>query len=75
MSELEEQVRAAWSLPSRVMRRAIRENARVSQAALALELGVARNTVVRWEKDDREPRGRLRAEYARALRQLEEAMR
>jgi DNA-binding transcriptional regulator YiaG len=75
VSELEQQVRAGRALPPLALRKAIREAAGVTQAALAVDIGVHRITVVRWESGDREPKGIYRARYATALREIEESLR
>jgi transcriptional regulator with XRE-family HTH domain len=50
--------------------RAIRERARLSQAEVALALGVEQPTVARWE-GGRMPRRELAARYAEFLGQLD----
>lgn len=58
------------TLPSPSMRRAIREEAGLTQGELAQLLGVARNTVSRWEQGLHEPRAGHRRAYAGALRRM-----
>jgi DNA-binding transcriptional regulator YiaG len=65
------EVRESRRVPTPALARAIREEAGVSQARLAEELGVQRVTVTRWETGLRRPRGRLRAAYGRLLAQLQ----
>ncbi|MDQ0576467.1 helix-turn-helix transcriptional regulator [Agromyces albus] len=65
-----EEVRIARDLPKPEVARLIRESAGVSQIRLANELGVARNTISRWETGDRRPRGELRLRYAQLLSEL-----
>jgi DNA-binding transcriptional regulator YiaG len=72
MSQLVDQVRLARRLPSPRIARAIREEAGVSQVALAAELGVHRVTLVRWESGTRRPRGKTLAAYVALLDQLRE---
>lgn len=59
-------------LPSPALRRALRENAGLSQTLLAEQLGVSRAAVSRWETGDRTPREDNRIAYADALRELRE---
>lgn len=75
MTGLLDEVRDSLSLPGPSARRDIRQSAGVPQARLARELGVHPLTVCRWESGIREPRGALRAEYARLLRGLDAAVR
>lgn len=70
---LAEEVRTRRSLPAPSVARAIRESAGVSQARLALEVGVTKATIARWEGSTRRPRGDLRAKYAATLAILQEA--
>ena len=65
-----EDVRAARRLPSPAVARLIREEAGVTQEALAAEVGVHRVTLARWEAGACVPRGAFRARYARVLEQL-----
>ena len=58
-------------LPEPEERRRLREDARLSGAALAAQVGVAPATVYGWESG-REPRGLLRDAYAGALKRLAE---
>ncbi|MCM3554524.1 helix-turn-helix domain-containing protein [Janibacter melonis] len=73
MSLLDE-VRDIRTLPEPAVARLIRVSAGVSQERLARELGVHRMTVQRWESGTRRPRGRTRAQYARLLTELHEAV-
>jgi DNA-binding transcriptional regulator YiaG len=66
-SALQAQIRSARSLPTPAACRAIREAARVSQADLARALGVARETVYRWEAGTCAPRGRRLQDYVVVL--------
>jgi DNA-binding transcriptional regulator YiaG len=75
MSGLVAEVREALSLPGPDAARAIRRAARVSQARIAEELGVHELTVHRWEAGTRTPSGKHRTDYARLLRELDEATR
>jgi DNA-binding transcriptional regulator YiaG len=70
------QARAAqersWpQLPSPAACVAIRRAARASQEDLALELGVDRATVSRWENGERLPSGPHRARYVEVLHDLQ----
>jgi DNA-binding transcriptional regulator YiaG len=68
--QLLDEVRQAKRLPTPAAARMIRIAAGVSQERLAVELGVHRMTVVRWESGERAPRGLHRAVYAQLLDQL-----
>lgn len=68
--DLIDEVRQARQLPDRRAARGIRVAAGVSQTRIARELGVHRNTVIRWEAGERAPRGELRVRYAELLDQL-----
>ena len=50
--------------------RQLRQHARITQAELAAEVGVARSTIAMWEAGERRPRGPKAAAYGRALRGL-----
>jgi DNA-binding transcriptional regulator YiaG len=65
-----EEVHMRRQLPSRVLARAIREEAGVSQARLAAALGVHPVTVARWEAGVRHPRGQTLAAYVGLLAEL-----
>jgi transcriptional regulator with XRE-family HTH domain len=68
---LTEEVLRSRRLPPPAVARAIRHEAGVSQHRLAVELGVHRVTVARWELGMRVPRGSLRLRYADALNELQ----
>lgn len=70
LSGLVEQVRLRRRLPPLLMRKAIREAAGLSQAALAREVGVDRVTVARWEAGRRTPRSRYLEAYVGVLEAL-----
>ncbi|MFS2294551.1 MAG: helix-turn-helix domain-containing protein [Actinomadura sp.] len=72
--KLIDEVKAARSLPPPPVARQIRETAGVSQTRIGQELGVHRVTVARWEAGGRQPRGELRAAYARLLEDLRKAV-
>lgn len=57
-------------LPPPAARRAIRLAAGLTLAEVGESLDVSRQSVWRWEKGLREPRGETRLAYARALREL-----
>jgi DNA-binding XRE family transcriptional regulator len=67
---LVEEVRAG-KLPPREIAREIRCAAGASQERMADELHVHRMTIARWESGQRTPRGKLRADYARLLAELQ----
>jgi DNA-binding transcriptional regulator YiaG len=71
MNKLTREALTARRLPSPALARAIRNEAGVSQARLAEELGVHRVTVARWEIGSRRPRGRLRLAYVDVLEELQ----
>jgi DNA-binding transcriptional regulator YiaG len=73
-SALVQQVKAARRLPPPAIARAIRDEAGVSQQAIADELGVGRVTIARWELGTRVPRGELRLAYIRVLDELRDAV-
>jgi DNA-binding transcriptional regulator YiaG len=64
------QSRARRQLPSPDERRAIRQEAGLSQAALARVLGTSRPTVSKYESGDRLPRADLAVRYQRTLERL-----
>lgn len=68
---LQAQIRSAHALPTPTACRAIREAARVSQADVARTLGVARETVYRWENGIREPRGSRLRDYVALLEMMQ----
>lgn len=70
MGTLVEVVGKARRLPPPATARAIRRAAGVSQARLAVELGVHRVTVARWELGTRTPSGRHRLAYVELLEDL-----
>lgn len=57
-----------WARSGRGAR--IRQNAGVTQAQLARELGVDPVSISRWERGERAPRDQMAARYARVLRTL-----
>lgn len=61
-------------LPAPDVRRALRERAGVTQAQLALALGISRSALQRWEAGQRSPRRRYLAAYAAALAHLARAV-
>ncbi len=62
-------LRTPPALPTPDERRKLREDAGLSGASLAAQIGVAPGTVYGWESG-REPSGLLRVAYADALRRL-----
>jgi len=71
---LVEEVRMLQELPKPARARAIREAAGLSQGRIALELGVHRITVSRWENGERCPRGASRLAWADLLDTLRRAV-
>lgn len=63
--------RARRRLPPPSLRRALRKSAGVTQAAVAMALGVDRATVARWELGERMPSGRHLQAYATLLDRLD----
>lgn len=57
-------------LPTPPMRRALREQAGLTQAELAEALGVRRSTISRWETGDRTPRGQDAVGYVALLDEI-----
>jgi transcriptional regulator with XRE-family HTH domain len=72
--ELRHKIKARLQLPSPAVRRALREEAGLSQAELAKALGVHRETISRWEAGKRGLRGRYLVEYAALLKELQHDM-
>lgn len=72
MSDLITKLTASKQLPPPRLAREIRLAAGASQAQIADELGVATNTVTRWENGSRRPRGTTRIAYAELLDKLRE---
>lgn len=72
MDDQLDQLLEGTNLPSPVMRRAIREQAGLSLEELADVIGVARNTLWRWEKGLHRPHPGHRRTYAGVLRQVNE---
>lgn len=67
-----ELVRLRKSLPAPPMRRAIRQAAGISEAALAASIGVTRAAVHNWETGRRFPHGDNLRRYAEVLGQLQD---
>jgi DNA-binding transcriptional regulator YiaG len=61
-------------LPAPSEARAIRLAARVSRRRLAKELGVAEETIYRWELGTSRPRGEARLQYASVLESLQQVL-
>lgn len=72
LEALRAKVAARKGLPPPSLRRAIRENAGVSQQDVADALGCHRETVSRWETGERSPTGDLLAAYVALLGELRE---
>jgi transcriptional regulator with XRE-family HTH domain len=62
--------RAHAELPSPTMRREIRIQANCAQKDFADALGVHQETISRWERGERRPRGDLLARYVELLQAL-----
>lgn len=67
---LVDEARAARRLPAPNLARAIRQDAGISVARLAQELGVHRATLARWEAGEHRPRGSKRAAWATLLESI-----
>jgi DNA-binding transcriptional regulator YiaG len=72
MHALLEEVLILRRLPKPPEARAIRLAAKVSRRRLAKELGVAEETVYRWEVGISRPRGKALVDYASVLTALQE---
>jgi DNA-binding transcriptional regulator YiaG len=72
MSELIDHLRLRRRLPTPPMRRAIRQSAGASQAAVAKAIGVDQRTIARWEAGERAPRGERLTAYMAVLDELRE---
>jgi transcriptional regulator with XRE-family HTH domain len=70
LETLLDQARQRRGLPPPPIRRALREQAGLSQGDVARVLRVDRASVSRWESGDREPRRRFVSAYAALLDQL-----
>lgn len=68
--DLLRKARAQRSLPPPAVRRALREANGVSQGDVGGVLGVHRETVSRWERGERTPRGELLVAYVDLLDEL-----
>lgn len=68
-----ERARAALTLPEPDRCREIRKRAGLFQTDIATELGVHPETVARWERGQRRPRGAHLSAYARLLAEIEAA--
>lgn len=68
------EVRSSLSLPPPEMARYIRKAARVTQGRLAMEIGVDRVTLARWESGTCKPRSAQRVRYAEALTALQKEL-
>lgn len=73
ISAMQRKARAARDLPSPAMRRAIREDAGITQDDIAGTFSppIARQTVSRWETGNRRPRGDHLVQYSELLRHLQ----
>jgi len=71
LTEIRRKTRAHRDLPGPALRRAIRQDAGLSQADVAEAIGgVTRAAVSRWETGDRRPRGGLLVAYSELLQGL-----
>lgn len=70
LNEIHRKSQAHRELPGPSLRRAIREDAGLSQADVAEPLGVTRAAVSRWETGGRRPRGALLVAYSELLQTL-----
>ena len=64
--------RVQAQLPAPEMRRALRKSAGLSQEDVAQALGVNRESVSRWERGQRHPRGVFLDSYVALLQELAE---
>lgn len=72
LEALNRKTEALRGLPSPAMRRAIREAAGASQEDVGQAVGVHRETVSRWERGLRRPRGEQLVSYVELLDRLRE---
>lgn len=70
---IQERVRVHRDLPSPSIRICVRVERGLSRQELGEILGVSRQTIGRWERGERTPRGSLLAAYVKALRVLQES--
>ena len=70
LNEIRRKSQAHRELPGPSLRRAIREDAGLSQADVAKPLRVSRAAVSRWETGERRPRGDLLIAYSELLQTL-----
>ena len=70
LNEIRRKSQAHRELPGPSLRRAIREDAGLSQADVAGPLHVTRAAVSRWETGERRPRGDLLIAYSELLQTL-----
>ncbi len=70
MTNLADRLDAVRRLPPPRMRRAIRQDAGVTQQDVAREMGVHRMTIARWEAGSHQPRGARLVDYIRVLEML-----
>jgi transcriptional regulator with XRE-family HTH domain len=70
LDQLLEQARTRQALPDPPIRRLLRTRAGLTQAELAVVLGVDRVAVSRYESGGRTPRGAVRERYVAALARL-----
>lgn len=68
---LDRKLAARRRLPPPKIRRAIREAVGATQADIADELGIHRETVSRWESGERTPRGEKLVHYVELLDRLQ----
>lgn len=70
MTNLAQRLEAATKLPAPRTRRAIRNDAGISQQEIADEIGVHRMTIARWEAGTHQPRGDRLVQYFQIIEQM-----
>jgi HTH-type transcriptional regulator/antitoxin MqsA len=73
LDRIRDKVRTHRSLPPPAVRRALREEEGLTQDDVGQAIGVHRETVSRWERGQRTPRGEHRAAYTDLLQELRES--
>lgn len=73
LAGLQDLLRLQQSLPSPAMCRALRVSAGLSTTAVATPVGVTRQTVSKWERGVRKPRGEHLRKYVAVLSTLRDA--
>jgi DNA-binding transcriptional regulator YiaG len=71
LDDLIERSRDRRQLPPPALRKALREEARLSKSEIARALGVSAMTIVHWERGTRNPSTKHMTEYVGLLRSLQ----